>query len=89
MIEVVETIVQDQLYPSRVPGKVCAHYPRGAATILCVLFTKHPVELQAIPADQESGFTTFSVTGNGNLLCLPDRANEPAYVIPGADLHAL
>jgi hypothetical protein len=89
MIPVDEAILQDQLFPARAAGKVCVHYPRGSSTILAVIFSATPVVVQALPADQESGFTSFTVMPNGNLLMYPDRPNCPAYVVLGAGLTPL
>jgi hypothetical protein len=94
MIDHVDIILQDQLFPAinsdgnRIPGKVCVHYPRGSATILATFFTETPVRLEAVPPDQVSGFTIYSIV-NGNLLMVPDRPNCPGTIIPGAGLTML
>jgi hypothetical protein len=89
VIAVDEAILQDQLFKARAAGKVCVHYPRGSDTILAVLFTATPPEVKAIPAGEESGFTSFTVMPSGNLLMLPDRPNCAGYVVLGAGLTPL
>ena len=70
------------------PGVIAEVSSRNASPAAglsgCFLFS-----VAAVPPDQVSGFTIFSVMETGNLLNTPDRGNCPGTIILGAALTPL
>lgn len=91
MIETNEAIVQDQLLPSSVPGKVRVIYPRGSQTLYAAgadgvrITDPNETSLAKDGAWQQA----ILVNGGSGVLFLSDTPTSLPTILLGANLKAL